>query len=103
MKYQKYLDSLSTERKYCLLDRMRIDCEYFLGFGARHEKYLWAGNVEAQIESMLYRPRTRIFTQSAAKRPFTNGSAWSEGVRQVIFSCILFFFWFFSALFKASK
>lgn len=29
MKYQKYLDSLSTERKYCLLDRMRIDCEYF--------------------------------------------------------------------------
>nr|DAL87240.1 MAG TPA: hypothetical protein [Caudoviricetes sp.] len=26
-----------------------------------------------------------------------------KGVRQVIFSCILFFFWFFSALFKASK
>lgn len=54
MKYQKYLDSLSTERKYCLLDRMRIDCEYFCGLGARHEKYLWAGNVKAQIESMLY-------------------------------------------------
>ena len=54
MKYQKYLDSLSIERKYCLLDRMRIDCEYFLGFGARHEKYLWAGNVKEQIESMLY-------------------------------------------------
>ena len=29
---------------------------------------------------------------------------WStKGVRQMIFSCILFFFWFFSALFKASK
>ena len=54
MKYQKYLDSLSTERKYCLLDRMRIDCEYFLGFGARHEKYLWAESVKEQIESMLY-------------------------------------------------
>lgn len=54
MKYQKYLDSLSAERKYCLLDRMRIDCEYFLGFGAQHEKYLWTGNVKAQIESMLY-------------------------------------------------
>ena len=54
MKYQKYLDSLSTERKYCLLDRMRIDCEYFLGFGARHKKYLWAGNVKVQIENMLY-------------------------------------------------
>lgn len=54
MKYQKYLDSLSTERKYCLLDRMRIDCEYFLGLGARHEKYLWAESVKEQIESMLY-------------------------------------------------
>ena len=53
MKYQKYLDSLSVERKYCLLDRMRNDCEYFLGFGARHKKYLWAGNVKVQIENML--------------------------------------------------
>lgn len=54
MKYQKYLSSLSAEEKYILLDRMRIDCEYFLGFGARHEKYLWAGNVKVQIENMLY-------------------------------------------------
>nr|DAO34742.1 MAG TPA: hypothetical protein [Caudoviricetes sp.] len=41
--------------------------------------------------------------QSAAKRPFTNVLAWYKGVRQVILSCVLFFFWFFSALFKASK
>lgn len=34
MKYQKYLDSLSTERKYCLLDRLRIDCEYFFWVSA---------------------------------------------------------------------
>lgn len=54
MKYQKYLDSLSTERKYYLLDRMRIDCEYFLGFGARNEEYLWAESAKEQIESMLY-------------------------------------------------
>jgi hypothetical protein len=40
---------------------------------------------------------------SVAKRPFTSGLAWFEGVRQVILSCILFFFWFFAALFKASK
>nr|DAS54146.1 MAG TPA: hypothetical protein [Caudoviricetes sp.] len=40
---------------------------------------------------------------NAAKRPFTSGLAWHEGVRQVIFSGILFFSWFFSALFKASK
>ncbi len=54
MKNKKYLDSLCAERKYCLLDRMRLDCEYFLGFGARHEKYLWAGNIKDQIENMLY-------------------------------------------------
>lgn len=54
MKYQKYLSSLSAEEKYLLLDRMRNDCEYFLGFGARHKKYLWAGNVKVQIENMLY-------------------------------------------------
>lgn len=54
MKNKKYLDSLDSERKYCLLDRMRIDCEYFLGFGARHEKYLWAGNVADHIANMLY-------------------------------------------------
>lgn len=51
----------------------------------------------------FYRQRTRIFTQSAAKRPFTSGLVWYEGVPHMIFSCILFFFWFFSALFKASK
>nr|DAO98039.1 MAG TPA: hypothetical protein [Caudoviricetes sp.] len=28
---------------------------------------------------------------------------WYKGVRQVIFSGVLFIFWFFSALFKASK
>lgn len=54
MKNKKYLDSLCAERKYFLLDRMRLDCEYFFGFGARHEKYLWAGSVKTQIENMLY-------------------------------------------------
>nr|DAL93081.1 MAG TPA: hypothetical protein [Caudoviricetes sp.] len=28
---------------------------------------------------------------------------WVQGGFKVIFSCVLFFFWFFSALFKASK
>lgn len=54
MKDAKYIDSLNAERKYYLLDRMRIDCEYYLGFGARHEKYLWAGNVQDHIDNMLY-------------------------------------------------
>lgn len=46
---------------------------------------------------------TRMYTQSVAAKPPTSALAWYEGVRQVILSCILFVFWFFSALFKASK
>lgn len=46
---------------------------------------------------------TRIFTQSAAAKPPTSVLAWYKGVQTVILSAILFCFWFFSALFKASK
>ena len=35
-----------------LLDRLRADCDYFLGAGGRSEKHLWAGNVHAQIKKM---------------------------------------------------
>ena len=35
-----------------LLDRLRADCDYFLGAGDRSEKHLWAGNVHAQIKKM---------------------------------------------------
>ncbi|MCH5278359.1 MAG: DEAD/DEAH box helicase family protein [Christensenellaceae bacterium] len=38
--------------EYQLLDRLRSDCEYFLGAGQRSEKHLWAGNVRSQIEKM---------------------------------------------------
>ena len=37
---------------YVLLDRLRADCDYFLGAGGRSEKHLWAGNVHAQINKM---------------------------------------------------
>lgn len=37
---------------YRLLDRLRSDCDYFLGNGGRHEKHLWAGNVKDQIAKM---------------------------------------------------
>lgn len=37
---------------YQLLDRCRCDCEYYLGNGNRHEKYLWAGNVKDHIQKM---------------------------------------------------
>src|SRR5699024_1393351 len=39
--------------EYQLLDRLRMDCEYFLGAGQRSEKHLWAGNRHAQIAKML--------------------------------------------------
>lgn len=40
--------------KYMLLDRMKMDCEYFLGYGYgnRNVKKLWAGNAEEQISTM---------------------------------------------------
>lgn len=38
--------------RYMMLDRMRLDCEYFLGNGDRYSKCLWTGNVTEQIEAM---------------------------------------------------
>lgn len=38
--------------RYQLLDRMRLDCEYYLGPGRRLVKYLWAGSAEEQIGFM---------------------------------------------------
>ena len=41
-----------NEYDYMLLDRLKQDCEYFLGNGNRAEKHLWAGNVNDQIAKM---------------------------------------------------
>ena len=38
--------------EYGLLSRLVADCRYFLGNGNGHEKHLWAGSVEAQIDKM---------------------------------------------------
>ena len=43
---------LEQNRNYRILDRLRADCEYFLGAGNRAEKHLWAGSVYAQIVKM---------------------------------------------------
>ena len=45
-------DVLEHNPDYRLLDRLRADCEYFLGAGNRAEKHLWAGSVYAQIVKM---------------------------------------------------
>ena len=46
-----------NQSEYRLLDRLRSDCDYYLGQGGRAEKHLWAGDVEKQIAKMreLYR------------------------------------------------
>ena len=38
--------------RYMLLDRMRGDCDYYLGRGDRQAKYLWARSEQEQIETM---------------------------------------------------
>lgn len=45
-------DNEGSEYDYMLLDRLKQDCEYFLGNGNRAEKHLWAGNVDDQIAKM---------------------------------------------------
>ncbi|WP_373165047.1 LPD11 domain-containing protein [Agathobaculum sp. Marseille-P7918] len=45
-------ETQNHQSDYQLLDRLRADCEYFLGEGQRNEKDLWAGNVHAQIVKM---------------------------------------------------
>jgi hypothetical protein len=35
-----------------LLDRLKQDCEYYLGFGNRSKKALWGENETVQIQQM---------------------------------------------------
>lgn len=38
---------------YRMLGRLQSDCEYYLGFGNRCAKHLWAGNEKDQILEMM--------------------------------------------------
>lgn len=45
----------STEEQkfsYMMLGRLQSDCEYYLGYGNRYAKHLWAGDEQDQIKSM---------------------------------------------------
>lgn len=44
--------NMNSEFQYKMLDRMKSDCEYYLGYGNRSTKYLWGKSVEKHIESM---------------------------------------------------
>jgi len=41
-----------SKHNYIMLDRLRNDCDYFLGHDNRHEKYLYYNNVEKHIIEM---------------------------------------------------
>lgn len=38
--------------RYQLLDRLKLDCNYYLGYGNKNPKNLWAGSEKEQIEAM---------------------------------------------------
>lgn len=40
------------EFRYMMLDRMRQDCNYYLGYGCRHADNLWAKDELTQIRVM---------------------------------------------------
>lgn len=42
-----------SEFLYQFLGRLQSDCKYYLGYGNRCAKYLWAGNVKEHIELMV--------------------------------------------------
>lgn len=41
-----------TKQDYMLLARLKQDCEYYLGFGDRRPKHLWALDEKEQIAKM---------------------------------------------------
>lgn len=49
-----FKDILQSDEKfrYQLLSRMQGDCNYYLGYGNRSRKALWAENEKEQIEVM---------------------------------------------------
>lgn len=50
----EFLKTLDEKERYMFLDRMKTDCDYFLGMGNHHNRCLWAHNPEKQIEYMKW-------------------------------------------------
>lgn len=58
MKPCEYIKQLIAEReptdpfKYMLLDRMKMDCNYYLGAGGKCAKFLWSNDSAEHIANM---------------------------------------------------
>lgn len=85
--HKKDFVRFGTKFQYMLLDRMRSDCDYFLGYGNRYEGRLWACNVKNQINYMKYLYRLvpikpewiskkdiRVYRQKMANRKYKLGT-----------------------------
>lgn len=48
----EFILSRDDRFRYQLLDRMRQDCLYFLSYGRRNPKYLWANDAAGQLVYM---------------------------------------------------
>lgn len=51
---KKHEDLLKSDEKfrYMMLDRLKMDCKYYLGYGNKSKNVLWAGDEKEQIEAM---------------------------------------------------
>lgn len=50
---EKWLSESEPSFRYMLLDRLRQDCEYYLGNGNRSRNAIWAEDEESQIGTMI--------------------------------------------------
>lgn len=71
--------------QYQMLHRMKMDCDYFLGYGERYAGRLWAGNVRDQIKYMriLYElvPEKPQWISLKDIRKYKNSMMRKEGVK----------------------
>lgn len=49
----QWLKESEPSFRYQLLDRLRQDCEYYLGYGNRSKNALWAEDEATQIQTMM--------------------------------------------------
>lgn len=47
------MNTATQEYLYMMLSRLQMDCLYYLGYGGRCDKHLWAGCVESHINEMI--------------------------------------------------
>lgn len=52
MDVQEIIDHKEISFRYQMLSRFKMDCAYFIGWGRRNARHLWAGDVGEHISNM---------------------------------------------------